>query len=154
MALVTMTLVMAAGIGAAAAGSDVMTPMIGTAVLGLYAAALAGVGLVVGGLVKPSIASATVGAFVSLTFLLNMVAPGFKLPSWVDQLVLTSHLGAADGRAMGLGRRAYLPRARVRRVGSVGLGFGATRHCRVTYDGVERPRNTVGLLSTSVKEGL
>ncbi len=95
LSIVVMTVVMALGIGAGAAavGSDALTPMIGTAVLGLYAAAIAGVGLAVGALVRPSIAAATAGVLVSLTFLLDLVAPGFRLPSWVHQFVLTSHLG-------------------------------------------------------------
>jgi len=94
-AVALMTVVMGLGIGAGAAmvGSDVLTPMLGTAVLGLYAAAVAGVGLALGSLIRPSIAAATAGVLVSLTFLFDLIAPGLKLPGWVHQLVLTSHLG-------------------------------------------------------------
>ncbi len=94
-ALAVMTVVTGLGIGTGAAmvGSDAVTPMLGTAVLGLYAAAVAGVGLALGSLIRPSIAAATSGVLVSLTFLFDLVAPGLKLPGWVHQLVLTSHLG-------------------------------------------------------------
>ncbi len=94
-AIAIMTVVMGLGIGAGAAmvGSDALTPMVGTAVLGLYAAAIAGAGLALGALVRPSIAAATAGVLVSLTFLIDLIAPGLKLPGWVHQIVLTSHLG-------------------------------------------------------------
>ncbi|MGA7670130.1 MAG: hypothetical protein WBW04_06895 [Nitrolancea sp.] len=94
-AIAIMTVVMGLGIGAGAAmvGSDALTPMIGTAVLGLYAAAIAGVGLALGSLIRPSIAATAAGVLVGLTFLLDLIAPGFKLPGWVHQIVLTSHLG-------------------------------------------------------------
>ena len=81
------------GIGSAAVGSDAATPMLGTVVLGLYAAAAAGVGLAVGGLVRSSVAAGTVAVLVTLTFLDDTFAPGLKLPDWVHQLALTSHLG-------------------------------------------------------------
>jgi ABC-2 type transport system permease protein len=80
------------GIGAAAAGSDVITPMIGTLVLGLYAVALAGIGFAVGGL-RASIAAEIVALVVVATYLIDLLAPAFKLPDWVHQLALTSHLG-------------------------------------------------------------
>lgn len=94
-AIAVMTAAMAVGIGAGVAivGGDAVTPMVGTLALGLYAAALAGVGFAIGGLIRPSLAAATVAAVVSLSFLINLIAPGFHLPSWVQQLVLTSHLG-------------------------------------------------------------
>lgn len=81
------------GIGAAAVGSDATTPMLGTVVLGLYAAAVAGVGMAVGGLVRSSIAAGTVAVLVTLTFLDDTFAPALELPDWVHQLALTSHMG-------------------------------------------------------------
>ncbi|HET9016590.1 MAG TPA: hypothetical protein VFN57_13405, partial [Thermomicrobiaceae bacterium] len=94
-ALAIMTVVVAAGIGlgAALAGSDAVTPMLGAGALGLYALALAGIGLAIGGLVRPSVAAVTVGALVALTFLIDLFATGLGLPRWVAQLALTSHLG-------------------------------------------------------------
>ena len=45
----TAVIALGIGIGAALAGLDVATPVDGTVVLGLYALALAGIGLAVGG---------------------------------------------------------------------------------------------------------
>ncbi len=92
--IIVMTAIMAAcvGIGAAAAGSDALTPMAGTIVLGLYAAALAGVGFAVGGW-RTSIAAETVAIVVVATYLIDLLAPALSLPDWFHQLALTSHLG-------------------------------------------------------------
>lgn len=94
-AILVMTLVIATGIGIGSviAGGDVLTPIVGTAVLGLYAAALAGIGMAVGGLVSTSIAGETVAAIVIATFVIDIVAPALKWPDWVHQLALSSHLG-------------------------------------------------------------
>jgi len=90
-----MTAVAAAGIGAGAAlvGSDATTPMLGTLVLGLYAAGVAGVGLALGGIFRPSIAGGAVAVLVTATFLVDLLAPALRLPDWVDKLALTTHLG-------------------------------------------------------------
>ncbi|MBI3745190.1 MAG: hypothetical protein HY264_01435 [Chloroflexi bacterium] len=94
-AIAAMTAVIATGIGigSALAGGDVATPIVGTAVLGLYAAALAGIGMAVGGLVSTSIAGETVAGIVIVTFLIDIIAPALKWPDWVHQLALSSHLG-------------------------------------------------------------
>ena len=94
-AIVAMTVVTAVGIGTGAAivGSDALTPMLGAAALGLYAAGMAGLGLAVGGLLRTSVAAATVGAVVTLTFLVDVFATGLGLPGWVRQLAPTAHLG-------------------------------------------------------------
>jgi ABC-2 type transport system permease protein len=94
-AITAMTVVFAVGIGIGAAitGGDVLTPVVGTVVLGLYAAAMAGVGLAVGGLVRTSIAGEAVAAVVIATFLVDLVAPALKLPDWVHQLALSAHMG-------------------------------------------------------------
>ncbi|HUZ00778.1 MAG TPA: hypothetical protein VMU89_10535 [Thermomicrobiaceae bacterium] len=94
-AIVLMTVIVAAGIGLGAAltGSDALTPMLGAGALGLFAAGMAGLGLALGGLVRASIATATVGALVALTFLSDVFATGLGLPGWVRELALTSHLG-------------------------------------------------------------
>src|SRR4029453_5758438 len=63
-ALMTLTIALATALGAAAAGSDALTPMAGPLALGLFAAALAGVGLAVAGLVRPSVAAGTVAVVV------------------------------------------------------------------------------------------
>jgi ABC-2 type transport system permease protein len=92
-AVMTAIMALAVGIGAATAGGDAVTPMLGTLVLGLYAAALAGIGIAVGCLIRPTIAGEAVAAVVTLTFLIDLLAPPLKLPDWVHQLALTSHLG-------------------------------------------------------------
>ena len=94
-AIVVMTVLLMAGIGTgvAIAGGDLVTPMLGTPVLGLYAAALAGIGLAVGGLLRASIAGEVVALVVIVTFLIDLVAPALKLPDWVHQLALTAHIG-------------------------------------------------------------
>jgi ABC-2 type transport system permease protein len=93
-AIAVMTAVVAAGIGIGAlgAGSDAMTPMAGTLTLGLYAAALAGVGFAVGGF-RTSIAAETVALVVVATYLIDLIVPALSLPDWVHQLALTAHLG-------------------------------------------------------------
>lgn len=93
-AIVVMTAIMAVCVylGAAAAGSDALTPMAGTIVLGVYAAALAGVGFAVGGW-RTSIAAEVVALVVVVTYLIDLLAPALSLPDWFHQLALTSHLG-------------------------------------------------------------
>jgi ABC-2 type transport system permease protein len=93
-AIAVMTAVVAAGIGIGAlgAGSDAITPMAGTMTLGLYAAALAGVGFAVGGF-RTSIAAETVAVVVVATYLIDLIVPALSLPDWVHQLALTAHLG-------------------------------------------------------------
>ncbi len=92
-ALMTAVIALGIGIGAALAGFDVVTPVTGTVVLGLYALALAGIGLAVGGVISTAFAAEVIAAIVILTFVIDLLAPALKLPDWVHQLALTSHLG-------------------------------------------------------------
>jgi ABC-2 type transport system permease protein len=94
LAIVAMTLVIAlgVGVGAVAAGSDAITPTVGTLVLGLYAAALAGIGFAVGGF-RVSVAAETVALVVIATYLVDLLVPALDLPDALRQLALTSHLG-------------------------------------------------------------
>lgn len=92
-AVMTVVLALSVGIGALLAGSDAVTPMAGSVTLGLYAAAVAGVGLAIGGLFRTSIAAETVALVVTLTYLVDLLAPALELPDWVHQLALTAHLG-------------------------------------------------------------
>jgi len=92
-AVMTVVLAVAVGIGALMAGSDAVTPMAGSATLGLYAAAVAGVGFAIGGLVRTSIAAEVVALVVTVTFLIDLIAPPLRLPDWVHQLALTAHMG-------------------------------------------------------------
>ena len=92
-AMVTSLLGAAIALGVASVGQDPVTPAMGTAVLALYGAALAGVGVGVGGWLGPSFAVPAVLALAIGTFLLDMLAPLLRLPDWVAQLALTTHLG-------------------------------------------------------------
>jgi ABC-2 type transport system permease protein len=90
--VMTLLIAIGVGIGAATTGSDALTPALGTLVLGLYALALAGIGFAVGGF-RASLAAEAVAAVVIVTYLIDLLAPAFSLPSWVHELALTSHLG-------------------------------------------------------------
>jgi ABC-2 type transport system permease protein len=95
LAIGVMTLVLAAavGIGALVAGSEALTPILGSVILGLYAAAVAGIGFAIGGLIRTSIAAEIVALVVVVTFLIDLIVPALNLPDWVHELALTSHLG-------------------------------------------------------------
>lgn len=92
-ALITVVLMLAVAIGSASAGSEWLTPFLGAVPIGLYAAALAGIGFAVGGLWRPSIAAETVALVVIGTFLLSILGPLLGLPDAVQGLALTEHLG-------------------------------------------------------------
>jgi ABC-2 type transport system permease protein len=92
-AAMTAVLAVAIGIGAAAAGGDVATPFAGTLALGLYAAALAGVGLAVGGVVSTALAGPVVAVVAVVTFLIDFLVPALDLPDWLRQLALSADLG-------------------------------------------------------------
>ena len=89
----TALLALGIGLGGMIGGGDLLTPVLGTVVLGLYAAALAGIGLAVGGLVRTSIAGEVVAAVVIVTFLIALLGPALRWPDAIQQLALTAHLG-------------------------------------------------------------
>ncbi len=95
LAVVVMTVLFAAGIGLGAASGGVAAgdPMVGSAVLGVYAAAIAGVGFAIGGLWRTSLAAEVAALIVVATYLVDLIAPPLGLPDWVHQLALTAHLG-------------------------------------------------------------
>jgi ABC-2 type transport system permease protein len=95
LAVVVMTVLFAAGIGlgAASGGVAVGDSITGSAVLGIYAAAIVGVGIAVGGVWRTSIAAEIAAMVVLVTYLIDLVAPPLGLPDWVHQLALTAHLG-------------------------------------------------------------
>ena len=66
--------------------------MLGCAALGLYAAAIVGVGFAVGGLWRTSLAAEIAALFVVATYLLDLVAPPLNLDA-LHQLALTAHMG-------------------------------------------------------------
>jgi ABC-2 type transport system permease protein len=94
-AIVVMTVVMAAGVavGAATQTGDIVGPVVGLSALGLYGMALAGIGLAVGGLVRPSLA-APVTVIVGMAFyLLDLIGSILDLPDFIVDLALNRHLG-------------------------------------------------------------
>ena len=92
-ALLTLIVMVGIGIGSLVAGGDVATPIVGTLVIGIYALALCGIGMAVGGLVRTSWAGEVVALLVIVTFLVDLVVPALRWPDWLHQLALTSHLG-------------------------------------------------------------
>jgi polyether ionophore transport system permease protein len=80
-------------IGAVIAGSEITTPVAGTLVLGIYAAALAGIGVAVGGVLGTSYAAPFVAIFTIVTWFVQIIAPALGLPDFVHDLALTSHYG-------------------------------------------------------------
>ncbi len=94
-ATVVMSLLFAGGIGLGAASSDVSAgeAMLGSAALGLYAAAVVGIGVAVGGLWRTSLAAEISALFVVATYLVDLLVPPLGLPDWFHQLALTAHLG-------------------------------------------------------------
>jgi ABC-2 type transport system permease protein len=95
LAILAMTAIIAVmtALGVALAGGDVATPFAATFALGLLAMAMAGVGFAVGGVFRTSIAAEAVAVLAIATFLIDLVVPALKLPDWVHQLALSSHLG-------------------------------------------------------------
>jgi len=95
LAVAVSTAIYAVGIalGAAFAGSEIVTPTAGTIALGFYGAAMVGIGIAIGGLWRTSWAAELVAAFVIATFLVNLLAPALEMPGWVQDLALTAHLG-------------------------------------------------------------
>ena len=91
--VLTALLALGVGLGSSITGGDVLTPILGTLVIGAYAAALAGIGLAVGGLISTSFAAEVVAAIVIATFMLDLLVPALSLPDWVRQIALTAHLG-------------------------------------------------------------
>jgi ABC-2 type transport system permease protein len=80
-------------IGASMTGGDITTPMLGTFALGLYALAMAGIGIAIAGVVGSSAAGPAVAVITILLWLIDILAPAFKLPDAVHQLALTAHFG-------------------------------------------------------------
>jgi ABC-2 type transport system permease protein len=81
-------------IGALVAGEgDLATPLAGTVVLGLFAIAMAGVGVAIGGVLGTRFAGPAVAVLVILTWFLEIIGPALRLPDTVRELALTAHYG-------------------------------------------------------------
>jgi polyether ionophore transport system permease protein len=80
-------------IGVSTTGGDVITPVAGSLILGVYAVALVGIGIAVGGAFGTRFAAPVVVIFVLVTWFAQFAGGLLKLPELVMQLVLTSHYG-------------------------------------------------------------
>jgi ABC-2 type transport system permease protein len=80
-------------IAIAATVGDVVDPFIGVFVIALYGAAVGGIGLAVGGVIRPSLAAPTVIVVVVGMLLIDILAPVLGLPEWVADLSLARHYG-------------------------------------------------------------
>jgi ABC-2 type transport system permease protein len=94
-AVVVMTAILALGIGlgASSGGATAGDAILGSGSLGLYAVAIVGIGVAVGGLWRTSVAAEIAALVVVATYLIDLLAPPLKLPDWIHQLALTAHMG-------------------------------------------------------------
>ncbi len=90
-----MTAMFAAGIaiGAASGGVSPGDAILGSTYLGIYAAAIVGIGVAIGGVWRTSLAAEIAAVVVLVTYLIDLLAPPLKLPDWFHQLALTAHMG-------------------------------------------------------------
>lgn len=79
--------------GARQVSDDPLTPAVGTVVLGLYMLALIGIGLAVGGLVRPGLAGPVVVILTVAFYLIEIFGVALDLPDWFLGLSLNHHLG-------------------------------------------------------------
>ena len=91
--LMTAILALGIGIGASAGGATAGDAILGSASLGLYAVAIVGIGVAVGGLWRTSLAAEIAALVVVATYLIDLLAPALKMPDWFHQLALTAHMG-------------------------------------------------------------
>ena len=76
-----------------ALGFEALTATLGMTVVGLYGMAFAGVGLAVGGLVRPTLAAPVTAGLVIASFLLELLGNALNLPDVIVDLSLNRHLG-------------------------------------------------------------
>lgn len=89
----TLLAIVGIAIGALITGGDIATPITGTLALGLYGIALAGIGVAIAGVFGSGVAGPAVALLTILTWLVDILAPAFKLPDAIHQLALTAHYG-------------------------------------------------------------
>ncbi len=94
LAVLTVVVAIAAGLGAAQSGGDAVRPFVGVLVGGLYAAAIGGVGLAVFGLGGPALAATTTAVLAVGITLFEVVGAAVRLPAALLDVSLTRHLGA------------------------------------------------------------
>jgi ABC-2 type transport system permease protein len=91
--VITVLAAVGIAIGALIAGGEVATPVIGTLSLGLYAMAIVGIGIAVGGVIGTGAAGPVAVVVTILVWLVDIIAPPLGLPDAVHELALTSHYG-------------------------------------------------------------
>jgi ABC-2 type transport system permease protein len=74
-------------------GGAVLEPLLGLGVLGLYAAAVAGVGMAVGGTVRADLAAPVAGGLVIGSYMLELIGSILRFPEWLIGLSLNHHFG-------------------------------------------------------------
>ena len=90
----TAVIALGIGIGAALGGFDVVTPVTGTrGARAVRARAGRASASPWAGSSAPRSPAEIIAAIVILTFVIDLLAPALKLPDWVHQIALTSHLG-------------------------------------------------------------
>jgi ABC-2 type transport system permease protein len=107
------------GLGVASASGDLATPLTGSLILGVYAAALVGIGMAVGGVWRTSWAAPAVVVFVIVTWFVQLVGAFLGLPDLIVQLALTSHFGQP---MVGVWDFAGVAAAAVLAAGGIALG--------------------------------
>jgi ABC-2 type transport system permease protein len=80
-------------LGVASSGSEVTTPATGATILGVYAVALVGIGMAVGGLFRTSWAAPFVVIFIVATWFVQLLGPLLGLPELITDMAITSHFG-------------------------------------------------------------
>ena len=80
-------------LGVAMAGGELVTPLVGSLSLGLFAFAMVGVGVAIAGVFGSGFAGPTVALVAVVTWFINIIAPALQLPDWLHQLALTAHYG-------------------------------------------------------------
>ncbi|HEY6014350.1 MAG TPA: ABC transporter permease subunit [Candidatus Limnocylindrales bacterium] len=112
------------GVGVGLAGSDPVQPLIGSVALALYGAAMAGIGLAVGGLTRASFAAPAVLVVAIGSSLVDILGDALGLPDWFRQLALSSHMGEP---MVGTWDPAGVAACLVLAVGGLGLGLWGMR---------------------------
>jgi len=95
LAVALMSVIFAAGIfiGCVSGGVAATNATLGALSLGVYAIAIVGVGVAVGGWWRTSLAAEIAALVVVATYLIDLLAPPLKLPDWFHELALTAHFG-------------------------------------------------------------
>ena len=92
-AIMTAVFAASVAIGSSIGGVSPGDAVLGSTYLGIYAAAVVGIGFAIGGMWRTSLAGEIAAMVVLVTYLIDLLAPPLKLPDWFHQLALTAHLG-------------------------------------------------------------